>query len=127
LLFEESIKAVTMQCLSFWGGSAGGQPLQKIPPHLPCQSDIQTPLLAAKTHFYPSILYFASSLLLYHFFFLSTSIGTTPQTIRPLYNKLDRRTHGTSLLLTILSIFVLPWLTFAFCIIAPFFLNNRMG
>ncbi|SAM03492.1 hypothetical protein [Absidia glauca] len=30
----------------------------------------------------------------------------------------------TPLLLTILTIFVVPWLTLVFCIIAPFFLNK---
>jgi hypothetical protein len=37
------------------------------------------------------------------FFFLSIDIGTAPRTIRFLYNDLERRTQGNSLLVTILS------------------------
>jgi hypothetical protein len=73
-----------------------------------------------------SILLYVSSLLLHHFF-LYIDIGNVPRTTRSLYNDLKRRTQGSSLLLTILSIFVLPWLTFTFCITAPFFLVDRMG
>jgi hypothetical protein len=69
---------------------------------------------------FPSILFFTSSLLLHHFF-LSIDISTASRTTRPLRNDLERRTHGSSLLLIVLPIFFLPWLTFAFCIIAPFF------
>jgi hypothetical protein len=57
------------------------------------------------------ILFFAS----FFTFYFSIDIGTTSRTIHPLYNDLKRQRQGRSLILTILSIFVLPWLTFAFC------------
>jgi hypothetical protein len=41
-------------------------------------------------------------------FFLFSDIGTAPQTTRPLYNNIERRTHGNSLLLTFLSTFHSP-------------------
>jgi hypothetical protein len=82
---------------------------------------------AYKEWLFPSILLLTSSLLL-HRFFLSIDIGTAHWTTLPLYNYLEQRTQGNSLLLTILSTFVLPWLTFAFCIVALFFfLDDRMG
>jgi hypothetical protein len=46
---------------------------------------------------------------------------TTLSGANPLYSGLDRRAKGNSLLLTVMSIFVLPWLTFTFCIIAHSF------
>ncbi|SAM05185.1 hypothetical protein [Absidia glauca] len=46
---------------------------------------------------------------------------------RTLCNYLKRRTQGNPLLLTILSIFVLLWLTFAFCINAPFLPSRSNG
>jgi hypothetical protein len=70
-----------------------------------------------------SIRYFASSLLLQHFL-LTINIGTAPRTTCHLWNDLTRQTQGNSLLLTILSIFVMPGLTFAFCTIAPFLLKK---
>jgi hypothetical protein len=73
-----------------------------------------------------SILIFASSLLLQHFLIL-IDIDTTRRTKCLLYNYYERRTQGDSLLLTILSIFASPWLTFAFCINAPFFLGWSKG
>jgi hypothetical protein len=48
-----------------------------------------------KSHFFNSILFFASSLLRHHFF-LPNDIGISPQTTHPLYNDLQRRTHGNS-------------------------------
>jgi hypothetical protein len=57
-------------------------------------------------------------------FLLSIGIYRTQQTTRFLYNHLERQMLGNSLLLTVLSIFVLPWLTFAFCFIEPFFLKS---
>jgi hypothetical protein len=75
-----------------------------------------------------SVQFFASSLLLHLFFFYNPiSIGNTSRTTRFLYNNLERWTQGNFLLLTILAIFVLPWLTFAFCLIAPFFLEWSNG
>jgi hypothetical protein len=68
-------------------------------------------------------------LLLPHFF-LSIDIGAALRMSPPLYNKynnLERRTQGSSLLITILCIFVLPWLTFACCILAPFFSSRSNG
>jgi hypothetical protein len=64
-------------------------------------------------------------LLLYFFitFFLSNNISTAPRTTRTRYNALQRRMQGNSLLLTILSIFFLSWLTFAFCITATLILG----
>jgi hypothetical protein len=59
--------------------------------------------------FFLSVHFFASSLLLDHFFFfLSIDICTAPRMTRPLCNSLERRTQGNRLLLTILSIFSLP-------------------
>jgi hypothetical protein len=69
-----------------------------------------------------SILFFASSLPLQHFF-LSINIGTAPRSTHPLYNYHERR--------VILSFspscpsFVLPWLTF--CIIASCFHSRSNG
>jgi hypothetical protein len=54
-------------------------------------------------------------------------IITALRMARPLYDDLQRQTHGNSLLLTLLSIFVLPWPTFAFCIIAPLFFSRSIG
>jgi hypothetical protein len=69
-----------------------------------------------------SILFFASSLLL-HNFFLSINNSTALKNTRSSYNFLNRRTQGNTLLLICLSIFVFPWPTFTFCMIAPFFLR----
>jgi hypothetical protein len=77
--------------------------------------------MVIKVHFSVSPL----SLLLLCFcitFFLSIDIGIAPQTTQPLCNYLERRTQGNSFLLTVLFIIGLPWLTFAFYIIARFFL-----
>jgi hypothetical protein len=60
------------------------------------------------------------------FFFLSVSIRIVQRTSRPLYSDLEWWMHGYSFLLTILSIFALPWLTFAFCINDPFSTRHRM-
>ncbi|SAL97188.1 hypothetical protein [Absidia glauca] len=49
------------------------------------------------------------------------TLRTTPS----LYNNLERRTQGNLILLTVLSISVLPGLTFAFCFNAPIY--DRMG
>jgi hypothetical protein len=72
------------------------------------------------------IHFFASSLL-HHHFFRSVDIGTTSWTTRPLYQNLERRTQGDSYFLAILSIFVLPWPPFTFCIFASHFLNRLNG
>jgi hypothetical protein len=45
----------------------------------------------------------ASSLLLHHLFLFSIDIGNALRTTRHLYNVLERRTQGNSLLLAILS------------------------
>jgi hypothetical protein len=74
---------------------------------------------------FPSIHFFASSLLLRLFFFIEIGIAQT--TTRPLYNDLQWRMQGSSLPLTVLSIFVLPWLTFTFCTIVAFFLKRSNG
>jgi hypothetical protein len=66
-----------------------------------------------------------SSLLLHHFF-LSIAISTALWTTRFLYIGLERRTQVNHLLLTVLSIFVLFWLTFASCSIAPFNLSKSI-
>jgi hypothetical protein len=62
-------------------------------------------------------------LCLLHPFFLSIDMNTVLATTCPLLNDLGRRTPDNSLLLTIRSIVLLPRLTFAFCIIARFFLS----
>jgi hypothetical protein len=78
-----------------------------------------TPLLTDyKELLLSAILLFAPSLLL-HPFFLSVDLGTASRTTRFLYNYLECRMRGNSLLLTIFSILGLPWLTFAFCINDP--------
>jgi hypothetical protein len=60
------------------------------------------------------------------FFFFPLTL--TPHYERlALYDDLNWRMQGNSLLLTILSIFVLPWLKFTFCVIAPFFLGRLNG
>jgi hypothetical protein len=66
-----------------------------------------------KASLFTPILYSLLLLCFFFTFFLSIEIDTAPRTARTLYNDLDRRTHGNHLLLTILPIFVLPWLTFA--------------
>jgi hypothetical protein len=60
-------------------------------------------------------------------FFITFFLFTPLLTIRSLYNYHERQMQGNPLLLAILSIFVLPWLTFAFFIIAPFFLRWSDG
>jgi hypothetical protein len=65
-------------------------------------------------------------LLLYHFF-LSINIGTKTQTDQTLYKIHKRRTQVDSHLLTFLSIFGLPWLTFTFRKNALFFPSRSNG
>jgi hypothetical protein len=60
-------------------------------------------------------------------FFLSIDVGNALRLTRSLCNDHQWRAHGKYLLLTVFSIFDLPRLMFAFCIIAPFFYNDRMG
>jgi hypothetical protein len=71
--------------------------------------------------------FFASSLPLDHFFFLAVDICTTPWTARLLFDVLRRRTLGNPLLLTIMSVIIFPWLTFAFCTTALLFLRWSNG
>jgi hypothetical protein len=76
---------------------------------------------------FPSFLFFAPSLLLHHFFFFIDNT-TTPERLTLYTTVLIDERRVTHLLLTTLSIFVLTWLTFAFCIIAPFLKrSNRMA
>jgi hypothetical protein len=77
--------------------------LQKIPPHCPCQPNIQTPILVQESlsPVNPFFCFFIT-------FFLSIDIGAALRAIHPLCNDLERRTQGNSLLLTSLSIFILP-------------------
>jgi hypothetical protein len=88
----------------------------------------QMPLIHAsyKNLFSHHFLFFASSLLLHHFF-LSIDNVTAPWTTHSSCKDLGRRTHGNSHLHTISPIFVLPWLTFAFCIITPSFVSRSIG
>jgi hypothetical protein len=58
-------------------------------------------------------------------FFLSIDIGTASRATHFLFKDPKRRTQGDPLLLTILSIFALPWLTFVFQISASFFFLGR--
>jgi hypothetical protein len=84
--------------------------------------EFQTPLLVNTWN--PFFRQFIPLLFLYFFVtFFSIDIGTDPRETRPLYNDIKRRAQGNFFLLTISSIFVLPWLTFAFCIIVPFLLR----
>jgi hypothetical protein len=64
---------------------------------------------STKNPFFPSVLLFPSS-----FLFLFIDIIIAPRETRPLYNSLDRQIQGNSLLFTILSILVSPWLTVCF-------------
>jgi hypothetical protein len=89
-------------------------------------SKIQPPLLLQRISLSVNPFFFALSLLLHHFFSFNGH-GTAPQTTRSLYDDLKRRTQGNTTLLTILSIFVLSWLTLAFCITASFFLSRSNG
>jgi hypothetical protein len=91
-----------------------------------CIKVIQTPVMAIKNHFVRSSFYLFL-LSFFNFFFLSIDIDIALWTTRPLSNDIERRTQGSPLLLTILSMFVLPWLTFAFCFIAPLFLGRSNG
>jgi hypothetical protein len=81
----------------------------------PLENSPSSGFLATKNYFKPQLFYL---LLLCFFitFFLSIDIGTALRTPHPLYNDRKGRAQGNSLLLTILSIFVLPRLTFVFCI-----------
>jgi hypothetical protein len=95
--------------------------------NFPCQLNVQTPILAIiQESTSPSILFFASSLLLHHFFFF-IGIYTVLRAAHPLYDSFEWRMQGNSLLLTILSIFAVPWITLAFCILAPFFHSISNG
>jgi hypothetical protein len=60
-------------------------------------------------------------------FYFSISIITVPRTTRSLHNDHTWRTQGNSLLLTNLSIFVLPWLTLTISLITVFHLTDSTG
>jgi hypothetical protein len=66
---------------------------------------------------------FYSLLLLFlHHFFLSIDICNALRITRSLCNDICRRTQGNTILLTLWSIFILPWLTFTF---APLLLFSQ--
>jgi hypothetical protein len=71
--------------------------------------------------------FFFAFLCFFITFFLSINISTTSWTTRPLFDDLEGRIQGNPHLPTILSIFVLPWLTFAFCMNGPLFLSRSNG
>jgi hypothetical protein len=70
---------------------------------------------------YFSIYHFFASSLLFRHFFLSNNISTSPRTILLLYNDLKRRIYGNPLPSRHLIHLCLPFLIFAFGIIAPYF------
>lgn len=90
-----------------------------VSPQAPQNSQISNSAVTPRYDSFPRQSFFFFLLLLC-FFFLSINISTVPRTTRALHNDLGWRTQGNSLLLTILSVFPLPWLTFTFCFIAPF-------
>jgi hypothetical protein len=80
-----------------------------------------------RTGYNASLFRQSFSLLLLCFlitFFLSIDISTVSRTNCPQYGDLERRSPGNSLLFTILSIFVYPWLTFTFCLITLLYLGR---
>jgi hypothetical protein len=82
--------------------------------------------LASRVQFFRQSIFFASSLVLHHFF-LSMDFDTAPRTTRPLYNFLKQQAQGNSLRLTILSIFVYYGCRSPFASLRLFFLGDRMG
>jgi hypothetical protein len=90
---------------------------------LPAKHSNSDTTFRAKNYFFSCQ---SCSLLLHHIFSFNWHYRRTTYDLHFIY-ELERRAQGNSLLLSALSIFVLPWLTFTFCIIAPSFLSRSNG